>query len=247
MYIRDAWGRQGLKAKAYSAREEKRILAALGRSLLRDFPNPERIGCPGPEVVKRIASHEMDLSEADKWLDHLTSCSPCYRDLSAFQTAYRRRRRGALGAIAAAIVMVACFAGWALFLRPNGPLVRRQKEPSAPRQEKPLATQTAVLDLRDRSPQRGAEPALALPPLEMAPNVSHLEIYLPLGSDEGLYDVRVTTTQGELLLAATGRAKIKQGLTSMAVDVPPSTIRSGKYILKIGTHSWEWVFPLVVR
>jgi hypothetical protein len=81
----------------------------------------------------------------------------------------------------------------------------------------------------------------------MARNVSHLEIYLPLGSPEGLYDVRVTTTQGEALIVATAEAKIKQGISSMGVDVAPFTIRSGSYILKIGRHSWEWSFALAVR
>ena len=110
-----------------------------------------------------------------------------------------------------------------------------------------MVTKTAVLDLRDRSPQRG-EPGPALPPLEMARNIAHLEIYLPFGSDEGLYDVRVTTTQGEPLLVATGRAKLKQGLTSMGVDVTPSRIRPGRYILKTRKRGWEWSsFPLVVR
>ena len=150
-------------------------------------------------------------------------------------------------AIAATILMLA-FAGWALLPRQKTPLVLRPNEPTAPRQEEPLVTQTAVLDLRDRSPQRGAEPGLALPPLEMARNVSHLEIYLPFGSNEGLYDVRLTTTQGESVLVAKGRAKLKQGLTSMGVDVRTSTIRQGRYILQIRKHGWEWSsFPLVVR
>ena len=184
----------------------------------------------------------------EKWLDHLTSCSPCYRDFSQFRIAYRRRRTRTLVAIAATIVMVACFAGWALFIRQKAPLVLRPKEPSAPRQEEPMVTQTAVLDLRDRSPQRGAEPGPTLPPLEMARNVAHLEVYLPFGSDEGLYDVRLTTTQGEPLLDATGRAKIEKGLTSMRVDMPPSTIASGRYILQIRKRGWEWSsFPLVAR
>lgn len=198
--------------------------------------------------MKRIASHEMNLNEAEKWLDHLTSCSPCYRDFSQFQTAYRSRRTRTLVAIAATILMVVCFTGWALFLRQKAPLVRRPNEPPVPRQEEPLVTQTAVLDLRDRSPERGAKPGTALPPLEMARNVSRLEIYLPIGSDEGLYDVRITTTQGEPLLLATGRAKVEQGLTSMGVDVRPSTIRSGRYILKIRKRGSEWSsFPLAVQ
>ena len=190
----------------------------------------------------------MNLSEAEKWLDHLTSCSPCYRDFSQFRIAHRNRRTRTLVAIAATILMVACFAGWAWFLRQKAPLVRRPKEPPIPRQEEPLVTQTAVLDLRDRSPQRGPEPGTALPPLEMARNVSRLEIDLPLGSDQGLYDVRVTTTQGEPLLVATGRAKLERGLTSMRVNITPSTIPSGRYILKIRRRGSEWSsFPLAVR
>ena len=150
-------------------------------------------------------------------------------------------------AIAATIVMLA-FAGWALLPRQKAPLVLRSNEPTTPRQEEPLVTQTAVLDLRDRSPQRGAEPSPAMPPLEIAHNVSNVQIYLPFGSDEGIYDVRIMTTQSESVLVATGRAKLKQGLTSMGVDVPPSTIRQGRYILQIRKRGWEWSsFPLVVR
>src|SRR5712664_1018161 len=102
-----------LNAKGYSERDEKRILDALGRGLLKEFPNPERAGCPGSEVLKKIASHEMPLTEAEKWLDHLTSCSPCYSDLSQFQAAYLRQRTRTFLAIAASILLVACLAGWA--------------------------------------------------------------------------------------------------------------------------------------
>ena len=75
-----------LKAKGYSTADERRILDALGRCLLKELPNPDRVGCPGSDVLKRIASHKMPLSEADKWLDHLTSGSPCYSDLLKLQT-----------------------------------------------------------------------------------------------------------------------------------------------------------------
>lgn len=70
----------------YSDSDEECILKVLGRSLLKDFPNPNRKGCPPAVVLKRIASHDMPLSEAEKWFDHLGSCSPCYRDFCQFQT-----------------------------------------------------------------------------------------------------------------------------------------------------------------
>ena len=165
----------GLNAKGYSERDEKRILDALGRGLLKEFPNPDRAGCPGSDVLKRIASHEMPLPEAEKWLDHLTSCSPCYGDFTQFQSAYQRRRTQTFLAIAASILIVVGVAGWALFFKQKG----------SP------GVQTAVLDLRNRSVPRGGEPNPGEQPLEVSRAGERLNIYLPLGSAEGPYEVRI--------------------------------------------------------
>src|SRR5438445_9560596 len=100
---RDSYREAALNGKTYSRRDERRILDVLGRGLLKDFPNPERIGCPRAEVLKKIASHEMPLSEAEKWLDHLGSCSPCYNDFSRLQANYQRRRTRSILAVAASI------------------------------------------------------------------------------------------------------------------------------------------------
>ena len=72
-----------------TAKEEECILEVLGRGLLWGFPNPSRTGCPPAEVLRSIASHNMPLSEAEKWLDHLCSSSPCYREFCEFQAAQR--------------------------------------------------------------------------------------------------------------------------------------------------------------
>ena len=79
-----------LSAMQYSESDEERFLKVLSRGLREEFPNPKRSGCPPSHVLKRIASHEMPLSEAENWLDHLTSCSPCYTDFCEFRTAHRR-------------------------------------------------------------------------------------------------------------------------------------------------------------
>ena len=73
----------------YSESDEERFLKTLGRGLLEEFPNPARTGCPSAEVLKSIASHEMPLSDAATWLDHLTACSPCYRDFCHFRAVHR--------------------------------------------------------------------------------------------------------------------------------------------------------------
>ncbi len=73
----------------YSESDEERFLKVLGRGLREEFPNSKRSGCPPSDVLKRIACHEMPLSEAENWLDHLTSCSPCYIDFCRYQVAHR--------------------------------------------------------------------------------------------------------------------------------------------------------------
>src|SRR5713226_4354826 len=146
MYSRGGSGRgsqreANLNGKGYSAQDERRVLDALGRGLLKEFPNPERTGCPGAEVLKRIASRRMPLAEAEKWLDHLGACSPCYGDFSRFRKTYELRRNRTLLAVAASILIAAGIAGWVLLQKHNEPLV----------------AQTAVLDLRNRSSARGPE------------------------------------------------------------------------------------------
>lgn len=228
--IREREGR--LNEKGYSAREEKRILDALGRGLLKEFPNPDRAGCPGSDVLKRIASHEMPLAEAEKWLDHLTSCSPCYTDFSQFQAAYVRRRMRNLLTIAASILIVVCFAGWAF-------LGKHKEQPVA---------QTAVLDLRNRSASRGGEANPAEPPLEIYRTDTHWEIYLPLGSRDGFYDLRITTVKGDPIFIGGGEAKTLGGVTSLRTNVNLSSASPGMYVLQLQTDKSGWSsYGLILR
>ena len=221
-----------MNAKGYSERDEKRILDVLGRGLLKEFPNPERTGCPGPDVLKRITSHDMPLAEAEKWLDHLTSCSPCYSDFSQLQAAYQHRHTRTLLAIAASILLVACLAGWAFFMK----------------QKEPVVAQTAVLDLRNRSMPRGGEPNPSEPPLDVSRNASRWNIYLPLGSSEGPYDVRIASLKGEAVFIGSGVAKIQEGTTSLSIDTNLSFMSPGSYALQLRKVGSKWdSYPLRIR
>jgi len=221
-----------LNAKGYSARDERRLLDALGRGLLEEFPNPDRSGCPDVDVLKRIASRTMPLNEADRWLDHLGSCSPCYSDFSEFRRAYESRRKRTLLAIAASILVAACIGGWSLLQRHNEGLV----------------AQTALLDLRKRSLPRGTERNPPEPPLVLNRAARHWNVYLPLGSAEGTYEIRIVTDSGGLLLTATGEAKLVSGIASLPVDVNLGSKNLGRYNLEIRKNTGEWnSFPLVLR
>ncbi len=203
---------------------------ALGRGLLKEFPNPDRIGCPGAEVLKKIASHRMALSEAEKWLDHLGSCSPCYRDFSQFRDAHQSRRNRILLAAAAGILLLVTVSGWAL-------LHKRIEN---------LVAQTAVLDLRNRSVARGTEANPDEQPLQLNRRSSRLRILLPIGSSEGSYDVRIATLSGEELLASSGTAKLSDHIDSLQLALPLDSLRPGKYVLQIRRPESQWASYAVV-
>ena len=174
----------------------------------------------------------MPLSEADKWLDHLGSCSPCYRDFLQSQSAYRARRRQTLLATAASILVVATLAGWALL---------RNQNPSS-------VAQTAVLDLRNRSLSRGGESNSVGPPLEVSRGVKHLTVYLPLGSIEGSYEIRIATTAGGTVFTTTSVASLKGGITSVEATVDLSSASPGQYALQVRRPESEWtLYPLILR
>ncbi len=221
-----------MNGKGYSERDEKRILDVLGRGLLKEFPNPERVGCPGSDVLKRIAAHEMPLADAGNWLDHLTSCSPCYRDFSELQADYRHRRMRTALAIAASILIVVGVAGWAFFFKQKGPAV----------------VQSAVLDLRNRSVPRGGEANPGEQPLELSRAVKHLNVYLPLGSAEGPYELRIVITTGSAIFTTNGVASLKDGVTSIEAAIDLSSASSGRYVLQIRRPNSEWTsYPLLLR
>jgi len=102
-------------------------------------------------------------------------------------------------------------------------------------------TETAVLDLRDRSVARGQNPSdRGRAPLEIPRTAKHLVLDLPIGSKEGSYDVGLfTNTNGELL-RATGMAELRDHVNRLRVDVDISSIRSGDCSLGIREPNLEW-------
>ena len=204
----------------------------LGRGLLKEFPNPQRVGCPGADILKKIASHEMPLAEANKWLDHLGSCSPCYADFKRFAEAHESRRRRMVLAVAAGILLAVAVTGWAL-------LHKRIEN---------LTARAAVLDLRDRSIARGEEPNPAEPPLEIWRGVSHLKVCLPVGSGEGDYEIEISRPDQKMLFAAKGTAIKQRGVMYLAVETDLSSTSPGLYFLKIRKLGSEWTsYPLRVK
>ena len=95
---------------------------------------------------------------------------------------------------------------------------------------------------------RSPEPNPGEQPLELRRGFSQLNIYLPLGSPEGAYEVRIVTTSGDSLLNTGGTAQLNDGITTLQVRGNAFIARPGQYILQIRKPPSEWnSYPLVLR
>ena len=78
-----------------SRKEEKEWTTAGRHLFLTAFPNPDRIGCPGPETLRVLALDALKLAlpEREKWLDHMTCCSPCFQEYYSLSEKARTTKR----------------------------------------------------------------------------------------------------------------------------------------------------------
>ena len=203
----------------------------LGKGLSRDFPNPQRVGCPDSAVLRGIADHKVPLSEADRWLNHFSSCSPCFQEFTQFRKQAVDRRRTQIW-LAAAAVFIFAIAGW-LWVRS-----RPQVQTAA----------VVVLDLRGRATVRGENPPeTSQSPLQAPRNARSLNLELPIGSNEGAYDVALLNPNGAELFRTSARAKLEDHIVVLRVDVNLAGISPGSYFLGLRQPGVEWMrFPIRV-
>ena len=206
------------------------MLDILRQGLATEFPNPERIGCPGNALLKGIAQGKVSLTEAEPWLDHLGSCTPCFQEFKEFRRQSASQRRRVLTWVAAAAVLLFAVGGW-LWVRTRHSV---------------QATETVVLDLRERSVARGQAPSETAP-VEIPRTAKHLVLDLPIGSKEGPYDVGVLTERGDQILSTTGVAQLHDHVTNLTVEVDLHSVQPGLYSLGVRQSGLEWTqFPIRV-
>lgn len=203
----------------------------LGRGLSRDFPNPQRVGCPDSAVLRGIALHKVPLSEADRWLDHFSSCSPCFQEFTQFRKQAVNRRRTQIW-LAAAAVFIFAIMGW-FWVR-----TRPQVQTAA----------VVVLDLRGRATVRGEnQPDISQPPLDVPRSAKSLTLELPIGSNEGAYDVALLNPSGAELFRTSATAKLEDHIVVLKADINLAGISPGSYFLGLRQPGLEWMrFPIRV-
>lgn len=216
----------------------ERLQDIVQQAILREFPNPERKGCPGTEVLRELANRPRPTRDA-AW-EHVTHCSPCYREFLDLREQVKRRlerehrqivrRRAVLGGIAVALAG-AGIAAYEVFERRAPPPA--EVGPSLP----------ASLDLRDASATRGAggQTATAKPRVLPAKRLD-LTILLPIGSEPGPYDIQWLKDIDKPLLSTSGNASVENGTTVLRVKLDLSRQTPGNYLIGLRQPPSDWTF-----
>jgi hypothetical protein len=205
----------------------ERVQKLLEEAILRDYPNPERIGCPGTDALKRIAFQDVPPTSDPAW-QHTIRCAPCYTEflqLRADHKARRQRgrvyRRYALGGLAASVLICLVWIfGWT------------------------STSQRSLDEYRDLSQVRtlrgeaeSSEPKLTFPAADL-----HLTFKLPVGSRAGAYEVFVIPQSGSKAAAsATGNAALSGGDAILKLRLNLSGLKPGIYQLDFRRDGWDWM------
>jgi len=233
------------------SKKQERHLLRLGRKLMLDrHPNPQRLGCPSKNELKVTAVNRALLpqTKVDSVVDHITLCSPCFREFSRYRRNARfRKRLPVLLTACGFLVLVTALAG-AYIAR-----IWRQQQPNMitrvpPRQP---AYQAIAMDLRTRSPLRSDESQAqrqAGPPLRLPWAPVDLSIYLPIGSDGGRYTIQILRRDQQPLLTAEGDATMQDNIMVLHVQLNFQQIAPGDYFFALREATFPWsYYPLKIK
>jgi len=236
--------------------EARQFSQLLNRELAEGFPNPDRTGCPDAEFLKRVARHQVPISEIDPWIDHLGSCSECFGEFNRLKAAAgARRRRVILYAATACIVLASVGFLWRYLgggpglpppvagVAATNPAVvtsdrgGRQEVANAGTDRKPFEV---MLNLT-RSATRGETITNDRQLIRVPARLLACRMTLPFGSSDGLYYVQVQRAiQSEILKTAQGNAAINQGDVRLDVELDLSNMSAGGYFLSYRHTGESW-------
>lgn len=71
---------------------ETELMAAFETVVHRDFPNPQRTGCPGHGLLRALAAGRKD-DQSARALAHIRECAPCFDELKQLRATNKREDR----------------------------------------------------------------------------------------------------------------------------------------------------------
>lgn len=99
-------GAMPMRDQALTKRDEARLIKACQRVLLGGgFPTQSALDAPGIEILRAMAFRQLGIGQVD-WIEHLGTCTPCFREYTEFRRKLEWRRRSAYVEMAAAVIVV---------------------------------------------------------------------------------------------------------------------------------------------
>ena len=213
----------------------------LQQSVLNNFPNPDRRGCLGEQTVREVAGRPLPVQDA-AW-EHITHCSPCFREFLGFRREMADARKRLVRRNRIVLVSVLAAAGIAGVAIWTGGL-HGTRTPT---------TVAAVVrvDLRPFAPVRSEvqnPPQSAPIAATLSRQATRLEISLPVGSDEGKYDVRLMDSELRALMSSSAATGFTDHIVSISVAFDLSRLAPGSYVLGVHGPDGNWrTYPVAIR
>lgn len=207
-------------------------------------PNPTRAGCPPREVLIELARRKRPIG--DPAYEHLTKCSPCYREFRALQGAQAPQPRVAAfkWVAAAAAILVALVGGWFFFVAED----RAMPTSEIARQESPGPELRTELDLRQYAVTRSDQTKGDRPPIPLPRGRLSVTILMPVGSEPGSYEIQVLDSALKSRASATGQAEIRNYITTLQSTIDLQSLPPGTYQLALRREGEEWqLFPARIK
>ncbi len=233
--------------------QEHEILAAASNVFRTAFPNSERAGCPAQTTLRSVVRKRCEAGEGERILEHLTCCSTCFREYENLLRKEKVSRNLKLLTLCAALVITIGAAIWfngfrgASPVRPSEPLIVQKAPPPTPAPLRPV--EIATVDLRNRSAIRGETgstsgdvvvASLPTQPLD-------LTIYLPIGSEEGRYQIAFLRVEGNPLVTVGGSATLQNRKVTMQLRIDLTGLAPGRYLLGVRKANFRWAYyPLAL-
>jgi len=223
-----------------SRRQERKLVEVGKRVFAEHFPNPDRIGCPSPDVLKAMAFRRPSAAGREYPVDHLTMCSPCFRQYSQYRAQAQFRVGARVALIAASIVVVLGALLWFAVGRPGAQIAHPPRLP--------LPLQQVTLDLRPFASSRGQAPNAGKSALVIPRGRLRITLQLPVGADEGPYAVVLLGPSGQPAVSAQGQARLLNHITTLEIEADLRSRAPGQYTLRIGRlGSSQQDYPVTVE
>jgi hypothetical protein len=229
-------------SRSLSRHQEKNLLKAAAAAARTEFDSPQRTGCPDSETLTLLARRHSSLVALPDLIDHIGTCSPCFIEYSQYRAVHKRHVRVIYAlASAAAVVVLSLVIARSMHIPRNHLSPSRKEIARSEVQGNQVAV--LVLDLRMKGVSRSDTPdrqGNEIPPRLPRTRLS-LSIQLPIGSEDGIYDVALISPAGKSMLETRGEAKLHNFVEVLPLDVNLADLAQGMYQLRLRRLQTQWI------